>query len=95
MGCKRIKKLEIAIAGLREQVRAVALSEQKAVESTAGAEARAMAAESSERELRKAVEAIKYDFEVRQEHNMCLNRGGTTFGSSGSHHGDNIMQNGF
>lgn len=64
-GCKRLKKLELAIAALREQVAALALSEQKAAETTVRAEARAAAAEAAETELRKAVEAIKYDFEVR------------------------------
>ena len=45
---------------------ALALSEEKAAEKTARAEARATAAETAESELRKAVETIKYDFEVRQ-----------------------------
>ena len=61
-----MKKLELAIAGLREQAAALALSEDKAAEKAARAEARAAAAEAAESELRKAVEAIKYDFEVRQ-----------------------------
>lgn len=63
---KRIKKFELAIAGLREQVAALARSEQRAAEKTARAEARAVTAESAECELRKAVEAIKHDFEVRR-----------------------------
>lgn len=44
---------------------ALAVSEQKAAEEKGFAEARATAAEVSERELRGAVEAIKDDFEVR------------------------------
>eukprot|EP00903_Cladosiphon_okamuranus_P016696 g15391.t2 len=62
--CKRVKKLELAIVGLREQVAALALSEQKAIEEMARAKARATAAEAAESELRKAVEAIKHDFEA-------------------------------
>lgn len=44
----------------------LALSEQKAAEKTAHAEAKVIAAEAAERELRIAVEAIKHDFEVQQ-----------------------------
>ncbi|CAN0287016.1 unnamed protein product [Pylaiella littoralis] len=61
---KRAKKLELVIAGLKEKVSALAVSEQKAAEEKGFAEARATAAEVSERELRGAVEAIKDDFEV-------------------------------
>jgi len=66
-GCKRIKKLELVTAGLKEQVAALAISKQRVVEEAARAEARATSAEAAERELRGAVENIKHDFEVRQK----------------------------
>lgn len=72
-GRKRTKKLELVIAGLREQVSALSLSEQKATQEKGFAEARTTAAELSERELRRAVEAIKDDFEVWHVHAL---RGG-------------------
>lgn len=64
-GRKRIKKLELVISGLREQVSVLGSSEQKAVQEKEVAEARATAAEVSELELRRAVEVIKSDFEVQ------------------------------
>lgn len=74
-GRKRTRKLELVVAGLREQVSALALSEQKASQDKGLAEARATAAELSERELRRAVEAIKDDFEVRQTYALGFTGG--------------------
>lgn len=67
-GSKRIKKLELVVSSLREQVAALALSEHRAAEEAARAEARAASAEAAERDLRAAVEGIKTDFEVSMHH---------------------------
>ncbi|CAM9099172.1 unnamed protein product, partial [Scytosiphon promiscuus] len=63
-GCKRIKKLEFIVSGLKEQAATRTLSEEKAAEGMARAEARAELAELAERELRESVKAIKADFEI-------------------------------
>ncbi|CAB1121430.1 unnamed protein product [Ectocarpus sp. CCAP 1310/34] len=63
-GSKRIKKLELVVSSLREQVAALALSEHRAAEQAGRAEARAASAEAAERDLRAAVEGIKTDFEA-------------------------------
>ncbi|CBJ31255.1 expressed unknown protein [Ectocarpus siliculosus] len=63
-GSKRIKKLELVVSSLREQVAALALSEHRAAEEAARAEARAASAEAAEQDLRAAVEGIKTDFEA-------------------------------
>lgn len=61
---QRIKKLELVIAGLREKLAGMVISEEKMAEKGARADAKAMLAEKGEQELRSAVRAIKYDFEV-------------------------------
>ncbi|CAN0438937.1 unnamed protein product, partial [Ectocarpus sp. 12 AP-2014] len=63
-GSKRIKKLELVVSSLREQVAALALSEHRAAEEATRAESRATSAEVAERDLRAAVEGIKTDFEA-------------------------------
>ncbi|CAM9304225.1 unnamed protein product [Ectocarpus sp. 4 AP-2014] len=63
-GSKRIKKIELVVSSLREQVAALALSEHRTAEEAARAEARAASAEAAERDLRAAVEGIKTDFEA-------------------------------
>lgn len=64
-GRRRVKQLEQVNARLRQKADAVAMSGNKAAEEMAHAEARAVAAEVAERDLRTAVEAIKRDFEAR------------------------------
>lgn len=61
---KRIRKLEANLAGLRDKLGESALSEEKAAEEAARAEARASSAEEAERKLHTAVAGIKIDFEV-------------------------------
>eukprot|EP00904_Undaria_pinnatifida_P008655 jgi/Undpi1/491/HiC_scaffold_10.g03957.m1 len=61
---RRARQLEQVNARLRQKTESMAISGKKVVEEKAHAEARALAAEVAERDLRAAVEAIKRDFET-------------------------------